>query len=147
MSLNLSRLYNDFTPQKMKFFIEDFFNKCNHIRSFLRIWSYLLKKSFMENFIFCAALVSLQVNRLTVFYLELHTLSLYLLGLDPQTWLVLVLHHVFAPVPSLKDASECIMKSLAKSGSAKKGGFYSWSLIYSNSISHLDDQQKLIFSW
>ena len=32
----------------------NFFSKCDQIRSFLRIWSYLLKKSLMENFIFCA---------------------------------------------------------------------------------------------
>ena len=40
--------------QKMKFSIKDFFRKCEQIRSFLRIWSYLQKKSLMENFIFCA---------------------------------------------------------------------------------------------
>ena len=38
----------------MKFSIKDFFSKCDQIRSFPRIWSYLLKKSLMENFIFCA---------------------------------------------------------------------------------------------
>ena len=27
----------------------DFFSKCDQIRSFLRIWSHLLKKSLMEN--------------------------------------------------------------------------------------------------
>ena len=42
------------TAQKMKFFIKDFFRKCDQIRSNLRIWSHLLKKSLMENFIFCA---------------------------------------------------------------------------------------------
>ena len=26
---------------------------CDQIRSFLRIWSHLLRKSLMENFIFC----------------------------------------------------------------------------------------------
>ena len=41
------------TAQKMKFPIKDFFSKCHQIRSFLRIWSDLLKKSLMENFIFC----------------------------------------------------------------------------------------------
>ena len=40
----------------MKISIKDFFSKCDQIRSFLRIWSYLLKKSLMENFIFCAVL-------------------------------------------------------------------------------------------
>ena len=42
------------TARKMKFSIKDFFSKCDLIRSFLRIWSHLLKKSSMENFIFCA---------------------------------------------------------------------------------------------
>ena len=40
------------TAQKMKFSIKDIFSKCDHIRSFLRICSHLLKKSLMENFIF-----------------------------------------------------------------------------------------------
>ena len=44
----------DITAQKiMKFSIKDFFSKCDKIRSFLRIWSHLLKKSLIENFIFC----------------------------------------------------------------------------------------------
>ena len=36
----------------MKFFSKYFFSKCDQIHSFLRIWSYLLKKSLLENFIF-----------------------------------------------------------------------------------------------
>ena len=36
----------------MTFSIKDFFSKCDQIRSFLLIWSHLLKKSLMENFIF-----------------------------------------------------------------------------------------------
>ena len=42
------------TAQKMKFPIEHFVSKCNQICSFLWIWSRLLKKSWMENFSFCA---------------------------------------------------------------------------------------------
>ena len=42
------------TTQKMKFSIKEFFSKCDQIRRKLRIWSHLLKKSLMENFIFCA---------------------------------------------------------------------------------------------
>ena len=38
----------------MKFSIKDFFSKCDQICNFLQIWSHLLKKSLMENFIFCA---------------------------------------------------------------------------------------------
>ena len=36
----------------MKISVKDFFIKCDQIRSFLRIWSGLLKKPLMENFIF-----------------------------------------------------------------------------------------------
>ena len=42
-----------FTVQKIQFAIKHFFSKCDQIQSFLRIWSHLLTKSFMENFIFC----------------------------------------------------------------------------------------------
>ena len=45
------------TPEKMKFSITDFFSKCDQIRRKLRIWTHLLKKSVMENFIFCAVYV------------------------------------------------------------------------------------------
>ena len=38
----------------MKFSIKDFLSKCGQIRSILRIWSHLLTKSLMENFIFGA---------------------------------------------------------------------------------------------
>ena len=42
------------TAQNMKFSIKDFFSKCDQIRRKLRIWSHLLEKFLMENFIFCA---------------------------------------------------------------------------------------------
>ena len=41
----------------MKFFLKDFFSQCDQIRGFLRIWLNLLKKSQMENFIFCAGII------------------------------------------------------------------------------------------
>ena len=44
------------TGQKMKFSIEHFFSKCYQIGRFLWIWSHLLKKSLMENLIFCAVI-------------------------------------------------------------------------------------------
>ena len=40
------------TAQKMQFSIMDLFSKCDQIRRKLWIWSHLLKKSFMKNFIF-----------------------------------------------------------------------------------------------
>ena len=57
-SLGWLCLFQTFAAQKMKFFIKDFLSKYDEIRSFLRIWSHLLKKSLMENFIFCAVVVS-----------------------------------------------------------------------------------------
>ena len=41
----------------MNFSIKDFFSKCDQIHSFLPISSHLLKKSLMENFIYCAVSV------------------------------------------------------------------------------------------
>ena len=42
------------TAQKMKFSIKGFFSKYDQIRRKLQIWSHLMKKSLMENFVFCA---------------------------------------------------------------------------------------------
>ena len=41
-----------YTAQRKKFSINNFFSKSDQIRSFLRVWSNLLKKSLIENFIF-----------------------------------------------------------------------------------------------
>ena len=41
----------------MKLSIKDFFSKCDLIHRKLRIWSHLLKKSLMENFIFCQVII------------------------------------------------------------------------------------------
>ena len=46
----------NYIAQKMKFSIKDFISQCDQICSFRRIWSHLLKKSLMENLIFCAVL-------------------------------------------------------------------------------------------
>ena len=42
------------TAQKMKFSMKNFFSKCEQIRRKLQMWSHLLKKSLMQNFIICA---------------------------------------------------------------------------------------------
>ena len=55
--LLIFRVFLEFTlHKKMKFSIKDFFSRCDQIGSFQQIWSHLLKKSLMENFIFCAIL-------------------------------------------------------------------------------------------
>ena len=46
----------------MKFSIKDFFSKYDQIRSFLQIWSHLLKKSLMENLIFFAVLIKTTIS-------------------------------------------------------------------------------------
>ena len=49
---------SSYMAQKIRFPIKDFFSKCKYIRSFLRIWSNILKKFLVENFIFCAVSVA-----------------------------------------------------------------------------------------
>ena len=43
-----------YTAQNMKFTIKNFFSKCDQLSRKLRIWSHLLNKSLVKNFIFCA---------------------------------------------------------------------------------------------
>ena len=57
------------TAQKMKFSIKDFFSKCDQMWRKLRIWSHLLKRSLMENFIFCAVIYQLCIT----LYLFMHS--------------------------------------------------------------------------
>ena len=52
------------TARKMKFSIKDFFSKYDQIRRKMRIWSHLLKKSLMENFILCAVQQTIICSRL-----------------------------------------------------------------------------------
>ena len=53
---NMIDVFFNSTAQQMKFSIKDFLSKCDQIRRKLRIWLHLLKKSLMENFIFCAVI-------------------------------------------------------------------------------------------
>ena len=65
------RYYGHITLHKnMKFYIKDFLSKCDQIRSFLRIWSYLLKKSLMEIFLFYAVLPGKLCNNFENFYVS-----------------------------------------------------------------------------
>ena len=58
--------------KKMKFSVKGFFSKCDQIRSFLRIWSHLLKKSLMKNFIFvqCYLIVFYDVKNIVETFFE-----------------------------------------------------------------------------
>ena len=50
--------------KKMKFSFKNYLCKCDQIRSYMRIWSHLLKKFSMKNFIFCKVQVLLFVMKL-----------------------------------------------------------------------------------
>ena len=54
----------------MKFSIKDFFSKCDQIRRKLRIWSHLLMKSLMENFIFCPVKSGSDSKQITDFTIQ-----------------------------------------------------------------------------
>ena len=90
------------TVQKMKFFIKDFFSKCDRIRSVLRIESHLLKRSLMENFIFCAwILKQLMIKTVTVIddnnvnVIYKSNKSLFAQGFKQvKEWLMLELHEM-----------------------------------------------------
>ena len=51
-----------YTAQQMKLSNKDFFSKCDQIRRKLRIWSHLLKKPLMENFIVCAVMMNFSMT-------------------------------------------------------------------------------------
>ena len=54
---------------------EDFFSKCDQIRCFQRIWSHLLKKLLLENFIFlCSASLDLFRANLSLYFKDFHYL-------------------------------------------------------------------------
>ena len=68
----------------MKLFIKDLFSKPDQICSFLPIWSHLLKKSLMENFIFCA-LLSLVGTTVGIYFIALQ----YSLAVAAKHWYAL----------------------------------------------------------
>ena len=54
----------------MKFPIKGFFSKCDQIHRKPRIWSYLLKKFLMENFIFFVVKSPTPMNLVTCYWLK-----------------------------------------------------------------------------
>ena len=49
--------------KKMKFSIKGFFSKCDQIGRKLQIWSHLLRKFLMVNFIFCAVIYQIHLEK------------------------------------------------------------------------------------
>ena len=89
-----------YTAKKIKFSIKDFFSKFSQIRSFLRIWSHLLKKSLMENlnFVQCKLFVHLFVSALVTIpdcYLHYHIGSIQVIKFfNPVQFLLILLEHI-----------------------------------------------------
>ena len=81
LGLQLCFHFCSITAQKMKFSIQNFFSKFDQIRRFLRILSHLLKKSLMENFIFCAVYALFYVTPVVfrVFKESVNSLRRYIL--------------------------------------------------------------------
>ena len=73
--VSFSCFFFTFTAQKMTFSIKEFFSKCDQIRNFQRIWSHLLKKSLMQNIIFCAVIILNLSYFLYYLYYSLHGAS------------------------------------------------------------------------
>ena len=48
----LKNLENTFWDTLKNTYMKEFFRECDQFQIFLQIWSYLLKKSWLENFIF-----------------------------------------------------------------------------------------------
>ena len=69
MQVNVSKIkqfwleLQQYTAQKMKFSIKDFLSKYEQIRIFLQIWSHLLERSIMENFIFCTVITAYYLKK------------------------------------------------------------------------------------
>ena len=66
-----------YTAQKMKFSIQDFFSKYDQISKKLRIWSHLLTKSLMKNFIFCTVIISGRIPWWMIFFKWSYRLKTY----------------------------------------------------------------------
>ena len=71
-------LYLNFFSHCTKNEVYHFFSKCDQIRSFLRIWSHLLKKSLNENFIFYVVSVLFVINFMWLYQYWLRTAAIYI---------------------------------------------------------------------
>ena len=67
----------------MKFFVKDFFSKCDQIHSFIRIWLRLLKRLLNEKFNFCVVLAK-DLTDATLIYLTVHDTHFVNRQKDPQ---------------------------------------------------------------
>ena len=88
------------TVQKVKFLIKDVFSKCDEIRRKLRIWSYILKKSLIENFIFCQCISQIFFKWKLTSLIEM-AVHKFVRTMYSRKWLVSIKYH-------FKENSECL---------------------------------------
>ena len=74
------------TAQEMKFFIKDFFSKCDQIRKKLWIWSHLLKKPLMGNFSFCAVCQTIHMHFVHLNHFTQCFISIFPLNIIKKTF-------------------------------------------------------------
>ena len=91
-TIRKNKLYKrDYTAQKIKFSIKDFFSKSNQIHCFLRIWSHLMKKSLLENPFFCAVGKGLYwPNKILFFVFRTVALMAHFVGLALEGLIVMM---------------------------------------------------------
>ena len=85
-----------------------FFSKCDQIRRKLWIWSYLLKKSLTENFIFCAVIYDYSMYQASILCYFIWSIVM-VLNLNVKFW-------------KLNDHVLLLVLILQKIMAAKKGG-------------------------
>ena len=95
----------------MNFSINHFFSKCDQILRFLRIWSHLLRKCLIKNFIFCALKIPLidilqnEINNFFAipkqFFLPIAMLLLPNVG-QTNTWCILTPQYIYTYKQDLK---------------------------------------------
>ena len=69
-------IYISYTAQKMKISITDFCSKCDQVCRKLWICSHLMKKSVIENCIFCAILVKMLFQKAARSHQNIHNLEI-----------------------------------------------------------------------
>ena len=70
ISLSISWMFEwtIYTTQKTKFSIKNFCSKSDHMHCSLRIWSHLLEKSLIGNFLFCAVIIVASIQTMSKVY-------------------------------------------------------------------------------
>ena len=91
------------TAEKTKLSIKNFFSKCDQIRSFLRIYSHLLNKSLMENFIFVQCVTGI-AKEIVMAHNNRYVIVIYMESINDlgHKWIRNILHQIETKLKKLK---------------------------------------------